>query len=1282
MVEGRVVVGGNFKGFFDEIDKSIKKWQAFATAEKGAADQGGRVVTSLRAIDKNLNKIGGKVDNFGTKSKAAFDKAERGGRKTKDAINQANESTKSLTVSFATFGRLAAFQLASRAISTFVQQLNQAVISSIELEKRISSIRTISTGAQVEFNILGKELQIVADEFNVDIVDQATAAYAAISNQVSTAADVFPFLTAANKLAVTGLSTSTQAISLLSSTINAFKLDVADAEVISGKLFRTVELGRILIPDLADSFGTVAVAAQQVGVSLDEVLGALATLTRQGIKPAQALTFLRNGILKLINPTTVLQETLEELGFTSGQQAVQVLGFAGVLDQLGQKAAGSSKLLFEFFGRIRGAQLAFGVTGENAEEFANSIDSISKAGADFNTRFGIAVESTGFKLEKEFTKISNFFTNILGREFSEVLLTISKTIGGFSENIEAFATTIKLLAIPATVALIAVFVSLASKNPFVALAAGALLATQQLIKFQQAAERLEGKNLRDLRETLDRIEKDALVSAKKTTKDLIKEFNTRNKAFIRTNIFALREITNRTTDLTQNSKQLNKDIIDANKRGVTSIKNTLRDINNEIRNSQSLQNSLTNTIGNLQKQLGTIDIRIGFNKLNIDQQATALIARLETVRKAAEDAFQSGNIAALEKFGNEEISLISRLGKISLETVNDIAAVQDVTADALKRQIQQAQILREEIEGRERKLQEDRIKFEESLNQKRIANEEILQAKLGIIKDAANIEQVKALEKIGEQGFRRLLATVSDPKERSQIIKGFEDLVRLSDQKIAKIRGAANTVEINNAQRLVKAQGEITTAARASATAQGKFTGKLKTQFGEAVLQLEFVKKRLDDISGGALTGKESDLQALIDSLNNFKAKPSLDEFRILQKGVFQFKKLFEIPIATTLVKPVRDVLRDTLSLIQQPAVVGSINALADSIKKASEEQEKLNGLTDAFAVKRDKLDRAVRDSLTRPDGAAFLPDISEIQKELKLLETGVSFSFKLRGIIPAESLTSSNEKLKTALDENTSALKTGPGAPGDIRQGLGLNIPGGGAANRFQLPGAVRQELGLVSFPNLPVTAGVTPEDVDKAQRDAEQAKLIEAQSDITAGFNIMNTALTGFANAANFSRESFIKLAVTASQTISQILIQLATATGNAQLGIVGAVIGGVTQLASGNAIFSNKGGLVPKYFAEGGGVGHPGEPSGQDTVAAWLTPGEFVMNKQATQQHFPLLKALNSKHFAEGGPVSGDTTTVGDINVNLTTSGGAESDAIAIGRAINREIQRGTLPNLTRR
>ena len=65
-------------------------------------------------------------------------------------------------------------------------------------------------------------------------------------------------------------------------------------------------------------------------------------------------------------------------------------------------------------------------------------------------------------------------------------------------------------------------------------------------------------------------------------------------------------------------------------------------------------------------------------------------------------------------------------------------------------------------------------------------------------------------------------------------------------------------------------------------------------------------------------------------------------------------------------------------------------------------------------------------------------------------------------------------------------------------------------------------------------------------------------------------------------------------------------------------------------------------PQYKADGGivyasnGTFVAARSIGTDTVPAMLTPGEFVVNRQATQQHMPILQAINSGAYNQGGVV----------------------------------------------
>jgi TP901 family phage tail tape measure protein len=96
----------------------------------------------------------------------------------------------------------------------------------------------------------------------------------------------------------------------------------------------------------------------------------------------------------------------------------------------------------------------------------------------------------------------------------------------------------------------------------------------------------------------------------------------------------------------------------------------------------------------------------------------------------------------------------------------------------------------------------------------------------------------------------------------------------------------------------------------------------------------------------------------------------------------------------------------------------------------------------------------------------------------------------------------------------------------------------------------------------------------------------------------------------------------------------------------------------MSRGGVVYASKGQLIP-YM-----------PKGTDTVPAMLTPGEFVINRAATQKHLPLLRAINNnsnnvqkfsrggrvQYFAQGadGPISGSSGGGGVSNIGLDTTG----------------------------
>ena len=104
---------------------------------------------------------------------------------------------------------------------------------------------------------------------------------------------------------------------------------------------------------------------------------------------------------------------------------------------------------------------------------------------------------------------------------------------------------------------------------------------------------------------------------------------------------------------------------------------------------------------------------------------------------------------------------------------------------------------------------------------------------------------------------------------------------------------------------------------------------------------------------------------------------------------------------------------------------------------------------------------------------------------------------------------------------------------------------------------------------------------------------------------------------------------------------------------------------------------GGPVRRSFNEGG---HISGPTGTDTVSAWLTPGEFVVNAGATQRNAAWLDAINegatlpgnAQRFASGGLVQPGAPPVQMTN-NITINPPPGTNPREIARMVFDEIKR---------
>jgi TP901 family phage tail tape measure protein len=325
--------------------------------------------------------------------------------------------------------------LLKEAISSLVFQMQRAALEAVQFQIKISEIRTLSTENQASFASWSASIERVSNALGIPQIEVAKAAYEALSAQVTEGKeDTEAFILTAGKLARVGVSDIGESGKLLASVFNAYNISANRADEVSAKLFAAVDRGNFTVKDLAGNFGRVETTAAAVGVTFDELLAAMTTLTRQGVTASDAQTQLLNVFLKLQNPTQVTQKFLRNIGFETGPAAVQALGLVGVLEKIEKATRGDVAALTEFGGELRAVRGLIGLTTRGkGGEFQEDLGFITKGTREkFNQAAAIRGESAGDQLTIELTKVKNFFTNELGQSALNSVNDIVKAFGGLN----------------------------------------------------------------------------------------------------------------------------------------------------------------------------------------------------------------------------------------------------------------------------------------------------------------------------------------------------------------------------------------------------------------------------------------------------------------------------------------------------------------------------------------------------------------------------------------------------------------------------------------------------------------------------------------------------------------------------------------------------------------------------------------------------------------------------------------------------------------------------------
>jgi len=206
--------------------------------------------------------------------------------------------------------RLTEFYSLRTIIFAVGSQFREALTASIKFSQNIHDIAAISGATKKEMNELGGSIWDIArsSRFTADevanLVQLLAQAGVAASDLPTVAASVGRFATA------TG-SKPEQAADLVTTSLNVFDKKAEDTAEITNVLTAALNESKLTTDGLATAFNYLAPQAEQLGMSLEQTAGIIATMAQAGIKPSTIGTGTSQLIKELSAPKGRLSALLD-----------------------------------------------------------------------------------------------------------------------------------------------------------------------------------------------------------------------------------------------------------------------------------------------------------------------------------------------------------------------------------------------------------------------------------------------------------------------------------------------------------------------------------------------------------------------------------------------------------------------------------------------------------------------------------------------------------------------------------------------------------------------------------------------------------------------------------------------------------------------------------------------------------------------------------------------------------------------------------------------------------
>lgn len=335
-----------------------------------------------------------------------------------------------------------------------------ALKSASDFNDGMAKMSTIADTSKVSLEELKDQFLDLSNETGKSASELAEAGYQALSAGVETE-KAAGFVGTAADLAKAGFTTTTTAVDVLTTAMNAYGEEAGTAEEIANKLVRTQNLGKTTVNELASSMGKIIPTASSMNVGIDNLAAGYVSLTKQGIGTAEATTYMNSMLNELGDSGTTLGGILKEKTGKSFQELMDSGMSMGDVLKITKDYADDAGIAYnELWGSAEAGKAGLAILNGGVDEFNSTVETMSSKTDDVGAALE-KLETPSQKAKESLNRIKNS-----GIEMGDSLLTaLAPVMDKISGGIEKATAWFSGLDSGAQIAVMAILAIITAIGP-------------------------------------------------------------------------------------------------------------------------------------------------------------------------------------------------------------------------------------------------------------------------------------------------------------------------------------------------------------------------------------------------------------------------------------------------------------------------------------------------------------------------------------------------------------------------------------------------------------------------------------------------------------------------------------------------------------------------------------------------------------------------------------------------------------------------------------------------